>query len=95
MFIFLDFSHPIPNPTRTYKNLKAPKKPPNQKHPIPWYPQLPTNNTKKTINNPTLKNTISTQHLGHHHEIQNITYILHPFNSSPIIFYYAFVTSKI
>ncbi len=85
MFIFLDSSHPIPNPTKTYKNPKTPKKPPNQKDLTTWYPQLPTP-----------KNTINTQHHWHHHEIQDITYIIHPFHSSPpIIFYYAFITSKI
>ncbi len=51
VFIFLDSSHPIPHPTRTYKNLKVPKNPPNQKHPTPWYPQQTTP-----------KNTINTQH---------------------------------
>jgi hypothetical protein len=33
MFIFLDSNHPNPNPTKIYKNPKAPRKPPNQKHP--------------------------------------------------------------
>lgn len=48
MFIFLDSSHPIPSTMKTYRDPKAPKKPPNKKHLTPWYPQLPTNNTKKT-----------------------------------------------
>jgi hypothetical protein len=38
MFIFLDSNHLIPNPTKTYKNPKVPKKPPNQKHSTLWYP---------------------------------------------------------
>jgi hypothetical protein len=38
IFIFLDSNHPIPHPTRTYKNPKVPKNPPTkntQHHGIP------------------------------------------------------------
>jgi hypothetical protein len=33
MFIFMDSNHPIPNPTKTYKNPKAPKKTSQQETP--------------------------------------------------------------
>jgi hypothetical protein len=82
----LDSNHPSPNPTKTYKNPKAPKKPPNHKHSTPWYP-----NSQQ----PTLKNTNNTQQPRHPNEIEDITYILHPFHSSPLILYYASITSKI
>jgi len=85
MFIFLDSNHPIPNPTKTYKNPKVPKKPLNQKHQHHGIP-----NSQQ----PTLNNTRNTQHPRHPYEIENITYILHPFHNSLLIFYYAYVTNN-
>jgi hypothetical protein len=59
---------------------------------------LPTKNIQHygilNSQQPTLKNTRNTQHPRHPYEIENIIYILHLFHNSPLIFYYAYVTSS-
>jgi hypothetical protein len=95
VFIFLNSIHQIQNPTNTYESKSNPKiitptKPPNlplmnkhqrqRKNPTKWHPQLPT--TQPKTFNILMKSKIFTSDL-------------HPFHSSPLIFYYAYVTSKV
>jgi hypothetical protein len=86
MFIFLDSISQSQIPPKLIKTQRLPK-------------NLPTKNTQHhgifNSQQPTLENTRNTEHPRHPYEIEDITYILHPFHRSPLIFYYAYIINKV